>query len=107
MNQIGTRAVLNPQLAAGVVQLQSSLETPQRTDDVFLYWNVKLQLMLRVHTHGTDNDIAVARCTTTTTTTTIIIIIIIIWSVSSTQPFTPSCSIWYQSMGSDARQLWR
>ena len=85
MNQIGTRAVLNPQLAAGVVQLQSSLKTPQRTDDVFLYRNVKLQLMLHVHTHGTDNDIAVARCTTTTTTTTIIIIIIIIiWSVSST-----------------------
>jgi len=46
VNEVSARAVLNPQLAAGIVQLQGSLETPQSTDDMFLYWDVRLQFML-------------------------------------------------------------
>ena len=49
MDEVGTGTILNPQLAASIIQLQCSLKTSQRADNVFLYRCIQLQFMLYSH----------------------------------------------------------
>jgi len=59
VDEIGTRAVLYPQLSIGIIQLQSTLKTTQCTDNVLLYWNIQLQFML--HTHVISRAVELTR----------------------------------------------